>query len=216
MPGQISVRRIEDAGDRNGALKVLRATYQREKHWVRRAESQITESDLGTDQVSWFLACKSGEPAGVLRVHYEPPVDQYREYDVRMLTPGIDVVSFLQTNRLAEIGRFAIIPKLRRNLLISVALMRAATRETVERGFTHYITDVFENDPHSPYGFHTRVMGFDPVATHDQGELQCASRRITMVLDLKAAYRRLRQRKGWIFRALTADWDEGLHRRLAV
>ena len=90
------------------------------------------------------------------------------------------------------------------------------TRETVERGFTHYITDVFENDPHSPYGFHTRVMGFDPVATHDLGELACASRRITLILDLKAAYQRLRRRRGWIYRALTADWDEGLHGRFAV
>jgi hypothetical protein len=59
-------------------------------------------------------------------------------------------------------------------------------------------------------------MGFDPVATHERGELHCASRRITLILDLKAAYHRLRQRKGWMFRALTADWDEGLHRRLAV
>ncbi|MCG6863677.1 MAG: hypothetical protein LJE70_20830 [Chromatiaceae bacterium] len=46
-------------------------------------------------------------------------------------------------------------------------------------------------------------------------ELLCASRRITMILDLKAAYQRLRCRKGWFFRALTADWDEELHQRLA-
>ena len=59
-------------------------------------------------------------------------------------------------------------------------------------------------------------MGFDPVATHERGELTCASRRITLILDLKAAYQRLRRRKGWIFRALTADWDEGLHARFAV
>jgi hypothetical protein len=36
-----------------------------------------------------------------------------------------------------------------------------------------------------------------------------------MILDLKAAYQRLRQGRSWIFRALTADWDDGLHRRLA-
>lgn len=133
-----------------------------------------------------------------------------------MLRPGIDVDDFLRASRLAEIGGFAIVPRHRRNLLIAVALMRAATRETVERGFTHYITDVFENDPHSPYGFHSRDMGFDPVATHERGELAGASRRITMILDLKAAYQRLRRRKGWMFRTLTADWDEGLHRRFAV
>jgi len=216
MPSKIRVKRVETPADRDAALGVLRATYQREKRWVRRAESQIEDSDLGSELVSWFVAHRASEPAGVLRVHYAPPVDQYRAYGVRVLRPGIDVDNFLRTNRLAEIGRFAIVPQFRRNLLISVALMRAATRETVERGFTHFITDVFENDPHSPYGFHTRVMGFDPVATHDQGELQCASRRITMILDLKAAYQRLRQRKGWIFRALTSDWDERLHQRLAI
>lgn len=59
-------------------------------------------------------------------------------------------------------------------------------------------------------------MGFDPVATHERGELACASRRITLILDLKAAYQRLRRRKGWIFRAPAADWDEGLHARFAI
>ena len=44
----------------------------------------------------------------------------------------------------------------------------------------------------------------------------CRSRRITMVLDLKAAYRRLRDGQSWVFRTLTADWDAGLHGRLAA
>jgi hypothetical protein len=35
------------------------------------------------------------------------------------------------------------------------------------------------------------------------------------VLDLPAAYRRLRRTGGWLFRYLTADWSEALHRRLA-
>ena len=152
----------------------------------------------------------------MLRIYYEPSVAQYRAYNVTLLDCALDVDRFVATNRIAEIGRFAIVPRYRRNLLIAVALMRAATRETVERGFTHYITDVFEDDPHSPYGFHTRVMGFAPVATHDHGELNCRSRRITLILDLKAAYRHLRHRQSWIFRSLTSDWDEGLHRRLAV
>ena len=216
MLSKIRVERIQGPADREAALAVLKATYQDEKGWVERAESQIPERDLASGQVSWFLARRSGEPTGVLRVQYDPPVEQYRAYDVRVLRPGLDVDTFLRTNRLAEIGRFAIVPQHRRNLLVAVTLMRAATRETVERGFTHYITDVFENDPHSPYGFHTRVMGFDPVATHELGELTCASRRITLILDLKAAYQRLRRRKGWIYRALTADWDEGLHGRFAV
>jgi hypothetical protein len=126
------------------------------------------------------------------------------------------VEKFLSQSRIAEIGRFAIITSHRRSLMLAVMLMRAATRETVERGFTHYITDVFESDPHSPYGFHTRVMGFNPVATHDHGELTCNSRRITLILDLKAAYQRLRCGRNWIFRTLTSGWDEGMHLRLTA
>jgi hypothetical protein len=94
--------------------------------------------------------------------------------------------------------------------------MRAATAETVSRSFTHFVTDVFEDDPHSPYGFHTRVIGFHPVATHDVGELQSCSRRITLVLDLSAAYKRLKASGNWVFRYLTGDWPDTLHRRLAV
>lgn len=216
MLSKVRVDRVESRADREAALIVLRATYQTEKRWVELAESQIADADLSSDLVSWFLARRGGQPVGVLRVHYAPPVHQYRAYDLHLLKPGMDVDAFIRVARLAEIGRFAIVPEQRRNSLVAVALMRAATRETVERGYTHYITDVFENDPHSPYGFHTRVMGFDPIATHERGELHCASRRITLILDLKAAYHRLRQRKAWMFRALTADWDEGLHRRLAV
>jgi ribosomal protein S18 acetylase RimI-like enzyme len=213
---QTRVVRVETAADREQALTVLRSTYEAEKGWVDSAEGQLPESDLESPSLSWFLAYRGSRPAGVLRVYYEPPVAQYRAYDVTLLDRGIDVDRFLQSNRIAEIGRFAIAPRYRRNLLIAVALMRAATRETVERGFTHYITDVFEEDPHSPYGFHTRVMGFAPVATHEHGELQCLSRRITMILDLKAAYRQLKTRNSWIFRTLTADWDEPTHRRLAL
>lgn len=210
------VVRVETARTRQDALEVLRATYRDEKGWVEQAESQLPETDLTNPQVSWFVAYRGAEPAGVLRILYEPPVAQYRAYNVVLLDRGTDVEQFLSDRRIAEIGRFAIVPRYRRNLLIAVALMRSATRETVEQGFTHYITDVFEDDPHSPYGFHTRVMGFSPVATHDHGELNCKSRRITLILDLKEAYRHLRSRRSWIFRTLTSDWDEGLHRRLAI
>lgn len=210
------VIRVADPQTRQDALAVLGATYRDEKGWVEQAESQLPQSDLSSPQVSWFIAYRGLVPAGVLRVYYNPPVAQYRAYDVTLLDRGLDVDRFLATNHIAEIGRFAICPRYRRNLLIAVALMRAATRETVERGFTHYITDVFEDDPHSPYGFHTRVMGFSPVATHEHGELHCKSRRITLILDLKAAYKHLRHRQSWIFRSLTGDWDEGLHRRLAT
>ncbi|MEJ2386560.1 MAG: 1-acyl-sn-glycerol-3-phosphate acyltransferase [Chromatiaceae bacterium] len=187
VPPREQAARAECPEQRSDALQVLRSTYQEEKRWVAQAESQLPESDLGSEKISWFVAYRRGRPAGVLRVYYDPPL--YRSYDNKLVRDDIDVEQFLRG---------------------------AATRETVERGFTHYITDVFEDDPHSPYHFHTMVMGFNPVATHDHGELTCTSRRITLILDLKAAYQRLRRRKSWIFRSLTKDWDEQLQARLAL
>jgi hypothetical protein len=121
----------------------------------------------------------------------------------------------VRRHRIAEVGRFAVVAEERGNLLLAAALMRAATEEMVARSYTHLITDVFEDDPHSPFGFHTRVMGFQPVATHERGELNCDSRRITLVLDLKSSYKRLKARGNWVFRYLTAGWPDAVHRRFA-
>jgi hypothetical protein len=96
-------------------------------------------------------------------------------------------------------------------MLIAMALMRAAIEDTIRRGFTHFVTDVFEDDSNSPLGFHTRVLGFLPVATHDTGELNIKSRRITMLLDIKAAYQRLSERRNWFFRQLTGHWAPTMH-----
>src|SRR5258706_8500525 len=96
-----------------------------------------------------------------------------------------------------------------------LSLMRAATREIVWRGYTQLVTDVFENDPHSPFRFHTRIIGFRPVATHEVGELGFTGRRITLLLDIKIAYQTLKSRGTWFFRAMTKDWTEVMHRRLA-
>ncbi len=199
---------------RRQALEVLEATYLDEKQWVRDAQSQLPSSDLSNPDIAWFLATLRGRPIGVLRVHYAPPVEQYARYGVEFLDGSVDVEKFLESHRIAEIGRFAVIPSRRNQMFVAVALMRAATMDTVRRRFTHYVTDVFEDDPHSPYGFHTRVMGFVPVATHERGELYCRSRRITLLLDLADAYRRLRNRGNWIFRSLTEDWDDAMHRQL--
>jgi hypothetical protein len=112
---------------------VLRATYETEKRWVEDVESQIAEADLPSACVSWFLARRRKEPAGVLPVHYAPPIEQYRAYDVRMLRSGVDVDAFLRVHRLAEIGRFAITPAHRRNLLIAVADDRACAQRMAPR-----------------------------------------------------------------------------------
>jgi hypothetical protein len=208
--------RIVDESGRAAALAVLGATYRNEKGWVSDIERQLPAEDLARPDIAWYLVRLEGRPVGVLRTMFDPPLKQYAGYELRLIDPRIDVATFLSRNRIVEVGRFAVVPEHRRNVMLAAALMRSATEEMVTRGYTHAITDVFEDDPHSPLGFHTRVMGFEPVATHDRGELNCKSRRITLLLDLATGYRRLKARRNWIYRYLTARWPDALHRRLAA
>jgi hypothetical protein len=205
-------RRVLTPSDREDVIAVLRETYLAEKRWV----SDPADADVGRDDISWIVDHVDGQPAGVLRVLYDPPLLEYAKYGLKLLDRAPDIEQFLRHNRVAEIGRFAVLPAYRGKIVVAAALMRIATEETVRRAYTHFVTDVFEDDPHSPFGFHTRVMGFRAVATHDVGELHSKSRRITLVLDLKAAYQRLRARRNWIFRYLTGDWGEALHQRLVA
>jgi hypothetical protein len=211
---RVIVRRVSDETDRRHAVEVLRETYDREKRWIADADAQVPACDLARTDVSWFIVTMRGRPAGVLRVLYDPPLAEYAKYGFKVIDPAVRVEDFIRQNRIAEIGRFAVLPRYRRRFMVAAALMRAATAETVARGYTHFVTDVFEDDPHSPLGFHTRVMGFFPVATHEVGELACRSRRITLVLDLRAAYKRLKARGNFMFRYLTGRWDEALHQHM--
>lgn len=212
---RVTVVRVADESARALARDVIATTYRDEKGWVGDADSQVPASDLEREDVSWFCAIIDDVPVGVLRVLYDPPLELYAKYGFQLVKEGIDVEAFIRSHRIAEVGRFAVRPEYRKFIVVVAALMRAASTETVKRGYTHYITDVFEDDPHSPLQFHTRVMGFEPVATHEVGELNSKSRRITLVLDLKAAYQKLRRQGSWIYRFLTDGWDEQLHRRLA-
>jgi hypothetical protein len=213
---ELKVARIKDEAGRRSALEVLRATYQNEKGWVSDPEQQIPRADVGRPDIAWFVVHLDERPVGVLRVLYDPPLVQHAKHGgFKLLGPRSDVERYLKHSLIAEIGRFAVVAEHRSNFMLAAALMRAATEDMVSRGYTHIITDVFEDDPHSPFGFHTRVMGFLPIATHDRGELNCKSRRITMVLDLKSSYQRLKARGNWLFRYLTRHWDDALHRRFA-
>ena len=214
MPPLIQVTRIENENGRQMALEVMRAIYRDEKNWVSADEKLVAREEITDPCISWFVVTSDGQPAGVLRVLYEPPLDLYEAYGLKSVEGCVDVMTLLRSSRIAEIGRFAVLPEHRRGVLVAVALMRAAARETVERNFSHYITDVFEGERHSPYEFHTRVMGFQMIATHDTGELNCSNRRLTMLLDLRTAYQRLRAEKSWVFRYLTEGWDASLHERM--
>jgi hypothetical protein len=210
----LKVTRITDETGRQKALGVMRSTYRDEKNWIASDDKLVSLEELQDPAVSWFVAEESGRPVGVLRVLYEPPLDLYAAYGFKLVARDIDLDAFVRNNRIAEIGRFAVVPSERGHVLVSAALMREAVHETVRRGFTHYITDVFEGEEHSPFNFHTRVLGFQVVATHDVGELNCPNRRITMVLDLKQSYLRLRASRGWLFRFLTQHWSPEMHRSL--
>jgi hypothetical protein len=211
----ITVFRIDDEAGRQSALSVMRAIYRDEKNWVQADEKLISRADLDSSMVSWFVACSSRVPVGVLRVLYDPPLDLYKTYGFKIAVAGFDLDAFIRNNRIAEIGRFAVLPEHRHNIRIVAGLMNSAAKDTVEHHFTHYITDVFEGEQHSPYEFHSRVMGFEIVATHDTGELNCPCRRITMLLDLKKAYHRLRQHKKWVYRAITCGWDDWHHEQFS-
>jgi hypothetical protein len=211
---RVQVERVADEAGRQRVMAVLQATYQREKQWVSDPQAQVPPEDIGRGDLSWFLVSVRGRPAGVVRILYAPPLAQYAQYGFKLIDPALAVDDFIRRSRIAEIGRFAVLRRYRSRFMVAAALMRAAAAETVARGFTHYVTDVFEDDPHSPYGFHTRIMGFFPVATHDVGELQCRSRRITLVLDIRAAYKRLKTRGTWIYRYFTSQWDEALHQHM--
>jgi ribosomal protein S18 acetylase RimI-like enzyme len=209
----LEVIRVDDDWGRAQALSVMRATYRDEKGWIARDESLVCRDEIRSGVVSWFVARLDQQPVGVLRVLYAPPLDLYANYGFQQVA-DIDLDAFVRNHRIAEIGRFAVVPEHRRTFLVAVALMREACTETVRRGFSHYITDVFEGERHSPFAFHTRVMGFETVATHDVGELNCPNRRLTMVLSLRDAYHRLQTGGGWLFRYLTESWGEDLHARL--
>jgi hypothetical protein len=203
--------------DRQRALAVLDATYADEKQWVDRAEALFPEAHLRDERVTWVVATMDGTPAGVLRVHFDPPLDHYRAYDFDPLDGAapLDVDAFVREHRIAQIGPFAVHPEYRRRFRVVFWLMRVAGVETLRRGYTHYVTDVFEDEEHSPYHFHTRVLGFRPVATHEAGEMDCLHRRITLVLNLKEAYRRLRDSRNRLYRFLTEGLDAPLFHQLS-
>jgi 1-acyl-sn-glycerol-3-phosphate acyltransferase len=213
---KISAARVESEEVRDEAVSVLRETYEREKNWVANAGGQFPAADLANERISWFVARAEDKAAGVLRLLYDPPITLYAQYGFKLLDSSINVEEFVKHNRVAEVGRFAVLPEHRRDLFVVAALMRVVTAEAISRNCTHLVTDVFEDDPHSPYRFHTRVIGFQPVATHDIGELNEHSRRITLLLDIRAAYKKHRDARTWFYRYMTEGWDEALHRRAAA
>jgi len=190
---EIAAGRVLDSAARREGLAVLHEVYAAEKGWLDRVDGEIAGDPAADERHSWFLARQGGEPAGLLRVTYDPPLELPAEAEVE-LEPGVDLAALARRGRFVEIGRLTVRPKFRRRPAVVLALLSTAIAEIAVRGYTHLLTAVFEDDPHSPLGFLTRVLGFERIGSHRHGELRCASRRILLVLELERAVERVRRR----------------------
>jgi N-acyl-L-homoserine lactone synthetase len=209
----VQARKVLTPADRAQALSVIEAVYLQEKQWIRDPLAEIPVDAADRSNPSWFLVTADGEPAGVIRLVYDPPLELPAELDVT-LESSVDLESLQRHGRFVDIGRFMIIPRYRRNIRVVMKLMRAAIIEVVSRGYTHFLTDVFEDDPHSPLRFHTEVLGFERIGTHRYGELACTSSRIILILDIVRAYQRLKKRENKVFKELGGGVSDLLEARL--
>lgn len=194
-------------GDRRAALAVVESVYREEKRWLKDVEAEIPSDGVAEARRSWFLVRVGGEPAGVIRLAYDPPLALPPELGFQFEC-GVDLEHMARAGRFVEVGRFMILPRHRNRIRVALALMRAAVKEVAERGYTHLLTDVFESDPHSPLKFHTRVLGFERIGSHRYGELACDSVRIVLVLDLARTYQRMKRRRDRVFRELAGGLQD--------
>jgi len=213
MRSSVVARKVLTPRDREEALSVIKAVYMQEKRWIHDPDSEVTADVAVRQDQSWFLVTVEGEPAGVIRLVYDPALEMPAELGVS-LEPHVDLETLKRRGRFVDIGRFMIVPRHRRNIRVVMRLMRAAILEVVSRGYTHFLTDVFEDDPHSPYNFHTRVLGFERIGTHRYGELACASTRIILILDIARAYSQLKKKENKVYKELGEGLGELVEARL--
>ncbi len=211
----ITVEKVLTAGSRIDALDVIEQVFRKEKKWISAAGDLLPEKLEKEGRYSWFLARIDGRSAGVLRLMYDPPLELPAEYDVSLL-PGVNIEKLKNDGRYVEIGRFMIRSEYRKYPQLALRLMRIATKEVLERDYTHFITDVFEGEPNSPYNFHTRVLGFEVIGKHMFGDLNCSSTRIILTLDILKVYRRIRNSRSRVYRELTDGVRGILEKKLAA
>lgn len=100
------------------------------------AERLSPEGDLARTGVAWFVARDGALPVGVVRVLFDLSLDLCRTYDLKSLSTDLDIERLLREYRIAEVGRFAVLPECRGEFLIAAHLIRAAGRETLARRYT--------------------------------------------------------------------------------
>lgn len=213
--GKIQTVKVADEVTRAQALQVIEQVYRQEKNWIKSVEAEIPTQFEVEGRYSWYLATVNDQPAGVLRLFYDPPLELPAECKVS-LRHDIDLKKMAREGRFVEIGRFMILPEYRKKMLVAIRLMGSAVKEVVERNYTHFITDVFQGEPHSPLKFHTRILGFEIIGTHLHGELNCSLTRIILTLDILKAYQRLREKKNRVYWSLTEGIRGRLDRKLAA
>lgn len=212
---RIKTIKIMNAVTRRQGLQVIEQVYLKEKKWIHHVAAEISE-DIGiSTKLSWFLATIDDRPAGVLRLLYDPPLEFPPDFKVT-LHKEVDLKEISKTSRFVEIGRFMILPRYRKNILVALRLTQIAIREVVERDYTHFITDVFEGEPNSPFRFHTKILGFEVIGTHLHGELNCSLTRIILTLDILKAYQRLKERKNRLYWFLTDGIRDVLDSKLVA
>lgn len=211
---EIKVVKVRDSESRTQALQVIEEVYLREKKWLREPEQEIPLNIEESGKHSWFLALLNKKPAGLIRLTYDPSLEFPPELEVT-LEKDVDINKLTVECKLVEIGRFMIRPEFRKNIRVALKLMRAAIKEVVERGYTHFLTDVFEDEPNSPLHFHTKILGFERIGSHLRGELNCSYKRIILTLDILKAYQRLKMRNDKIYKEVTEEIRELLEARLA-
>ena len=195
----VTCERIESASQQDEALAVVDEVYVSEKGWME--ETKLDAFPYGS-AISWYLARVNGEPAGLMRLLYDPPLDFPSEYDVQ-LNSDVDWLAVARQARIVEVGRLMVRDRFRSQTRVVMRLMSAAVNEVVQRDYTHLLTDVFEGDPHSPLNFHTRVIGFQRIGTHTHGEMKTQRKRIILALDIDQAYLKMRARGGRVFQEFT-------------
>jgi hypothetical protein len=208
----ITVSKVLTPRDREDALHVIGQVFVKEKHWMTDVHDQISEHPADAPRFSWFLARVNDRPAGVLRLLYDPSLELPEAFQVK-LAPGVAIETLQAAGRYVEIGRFMILPDYRKNYRVALRLMRAASAEVIERDYTHFITDVFEGERHSPLNFHTRVLGFEVIGSHVFGDLNCSSTRIILTLDILKLYNRIKGSKNRIYRELAEGMRAMIERK---
>lgn len=212
---RIETCKVINSRTRNLALQIVEAVYRQEKNWIHTINQEIPEDIAQISHCSWFLATVDDNPAGVIRLVYDPPLEFPPEYQVT-LDNTIDLEHLAQVGKFVDIGRFMILPKYRRKILVAIRLMGAAVKEVIERNYTHFITDVFQGEPHSPLKFHTKILGFEIIGTHLHGELNCSLTRIILTLDILKAYSRLKLRRKHLYESLTEGFRGLLEQKMVA